>query len=503
MGSGLKAVRGSFITFTSDPFLTDENQCYNYVDDGLIVIGSGKIVCAGPYADTVRKYPDVPVTDTFADSLIIPGMVDAHVHYVQTPMIGSFGCSLLDWLNSYAFPTERMFADKVFADEVARIFFQQILQQGTTTANVFATTFAQSVDSLFEESERYNALTITGKVLQDRNLPEYLRDPDTEQSVEIAEELLGKWHGRGRQMYAVIPRFAPTSTPRQLALAGELYQRHKDEGVYMHTHLDEDENEIEWVRSLFPDDRNYTDVYRRFGLVADRSVFAHACLVTPDEWQTLAAEDCAVVHCPSSNLFLGDGLFKYWEAKDPARPVRTALGTDVGAGTNFSVLRQMGEAYKVGMISHQGLSPIRSLYLATRGGAQALHLEHRIGSIAPGFDADLAVLDLCPDDFTRWRMQFCTPCPTPSNGASSHPSDSRVSRTSNRSINSSAERLLGDTSDGIAERLLGNSSDSIADRLFVLATLGLNNCNRATFIAGHKVYDRSRSTPFLHAPSPD
>lgn len=447
-GSGMKGVRGSFLTFCADPFITDEAQSYLCVDDGLIVIDDGKIVNAGDYRHTTALYPGLTDIDTYSDALIIPGMIDTHVHYVQTPMIGSFGCSLLDWLDRYAFPAEGRFADKDFADSVAKIFFRQTLREGTTTANVFATTFAQSVDALFEESERYNTLTISGKVLQDRNLPDYLRDADTVRSVGISEELLLKWHGRGRQLYAVIPRFAPTSTSEQLRLAGELYRRYIDKGVYMHTHLDEDADEIKWVAELFPDCDNYTDVYNRFGLVGNRSVFAHSCLVRPEEWQMLSDSDCAVAHCPSSNLFLGDGAFKYWEAKDTARPVRTGLGTDVGAGTNFSLLRQMGDAYKVSMLASRGLSPLRSLYMATRGGAETLHLEHKIGSIAPGYDADLAVLDFNANDFAAWRMQYC---------------------------------------------------NNLEEKIFVLATLGLSDSNRATYVAGRKVYDRRRDMPWLYA----
>ncbi len=216
----------------------------------------------------------------------------------------------------------------------------------------------------------------------------------------------------------------------------------------MHTHLDEVQSEIDWVTQLFPEIPNYTEVYRHFGLVDRMSVFAHCCIVRPEEWQILHDADCGIVHCPSSNLFLGDGEFKFWEAKEESRPVRTGMGTDVGGGTNFSILRQVGEAYKVGMLQQRGLSPVRSLYLATRGGAETLHLEHTIGSIAPGYEADMAVIDLKPSYFAAWRLQF---------------------------------------------------SDDIISKLFVLTTLGLNNLNKATYVAGRKVYDRSRERKWLYA----
>lgn len=448
-GSALKGVRGQVLTFNADPFLIPkEDDSYDYWRDGLVVIQDGQIIAVGDYSDVAPAYPQLKDIDTYEESVIMPGFIDDHVHYVQSPMIGSFGDTLLNWLNQYTFPTESKFRDKAFADEVARIFFRQILQQGTTTANVFSTTFAESVDALFEESERYNARTITGKVLQDRNLPDSLRDPDTEQSIIIAEELMRKWHHRGRQLYAVIPRFAPTSTPEQLTLAGQLFQQHKDEGVYMHTHLDEAYSELAWVNSLFPDAKSYTEVYQRFGLVDRMSVFAHCCLVRDDEWRILHDSDCGVAHCPSSNLFLGDGEFKFWEAKNPRRPCRVGVGTDVGGGTNFSIPRQLNEAYKVAMLQMKSLDAKRSFYLATRGAAEVLHLENTIGSLKSGYEADIAVLDLKPTEFLEWRMQF---------------------------------------------------ADDIFTKLFILQTLAVDNMNKATYVAGKKVYDRSRDKQFMYA----
>lgn len=447
-GSPLKGIRGQILTFKADPFLYNEDNCYDYYTDGLIVIQDGHIVDVGEHDSIAPKYPQLKDIDTYTDAVICPGFIDCHVHYVQSPMIGSFGDTLLQWLNEYTFPTESEFKDKAFADEVAREFFRQILEQGTTTANVFSTTFATSVDAFFEESERYDTRMITGKVLQDRNLPDSLKDESAEESILVAEELLKKWHHRGRQLYAVIPRFAPTSTPKQLQLAGELYQRYIDQGVYMHTHLDEVQSEIDWVTQLFPDQPNYTEVYKHFSLVDKRSVMAHCCIVREEEWQTLHDCDCGVAHCPSSNLFLGDGEFKYWEAKEQSRPVKVGMGTDVGGGTNFSIPRQLNEAYKVAMLHMKNLDTIKSFYLATRGGAEALHLENTIGSIAPGYEADIAVIDLHPSEFAEWRMKFAS---------------------------------------------------TIFDKLFVIMTLGLNNINLATYVAGRKVYDRTRKQKWMYA----
>ena len=440
-GGALKGVRGEMITFKKDPFLFTEDQCYDHYTDGLIVIQDGQIIDVGKFDDIKPKYPQLTDIDAYTDSVILPGFIDSHVHYVQSPMIGSFGDTLLTWLNEYTFPTESKFKDKDFADQVAHIFMRQLLEQGTTTANVFSTTFATSVDALFEESERYNTRMITGKVLQDRNLPDSLKDPDTEQSIIIAEDLLKKWHHRGRQLYAVIPRFAPTSTPEQLKLAGELYQHYIDQGVYAHTHLDEAYSELAWVNSLFPDAPNYTQVYADYGLIDRRSIMAHCCIVRPEEWKMLFDNEVGVAHCPSSNLFLGDGEFKYWEAKNPRRPCRVGVGTDVGGGTNFSIPRQLNEAYKVAMLQMKALDAVRSFYMATRGSAEVLHLEKTIGSLAPGYEADIAVLDLKPSEFVEWRMQY---------------------------------------------------ADDIWKKLFVLQTLALDNMNKATYVAGKKVYDRER-----------
>ena len=342
---------------------------------------------------------------------------------------------------------ESKYRDKEFSDNVAKIFFRQILEQGTTTANVFSTTFEESVDAFFEESQRYNTRMISGKVLQDRNLPEVLRDPDTDESIEITEKLLKKWHNNGRQLYAIIPRFAPTSTNRQMELAGNLYQKYKDEGVYLHSHLNEAEEEIDWVKQLFPESANYTELYNSFKMMDNRSVYAHCCLMKEEEWQLMHDSGSAAAHCPSSNLFLGDGEFKYWEAKDIKRPVKMGIATDVGGGTNFSILRQLNEAYKVAMLKKKNIDALKCFYLATRGGAQALDLENKIGSLAPGYEADIAVIDLKATEFIEWRLKF---------------------------------------------------TDTLFEKLFVLISLALDNMNKATYVAGKKVFDRERTERFIY-----
>ena len=443
----VKSIRGQIITFTSDPFLNEPKSCYKHYIDGLIVIKNGIIIDVDNY-DTIKNKYNIDNIEHYENAIITPGFVDCHVHYVQSPMIGSFGDTLLEWLEQYTFPTEAKYNDKEFARSVANIFFKEILAQGTTTANVFCTTFEESVDAFFEESERYNTRMIAGKVLQDRNLPENLKDKSAIESIIISEKLLNKWHKKGRQLYSIIPRFAPTSTEEQLTLAGDLYQKYIDNDVYLHTHLNEAEEEIDWVKDLFPDCKNYTDVYKKFRMVDKRSIMAHCCIMKEDEWSSLHRADCGVAHCPSSNLFLGDGIFKYHEAKSIKRPVRTGIGTDVGAGTNFSVVRQLNEAYKVAMLNKRNLSAVHSLYLATRGGAEVLHLEDKIGSIAKGYEADIAILDLKASEFIEWRLEF---------------------------------------------------TQDIFEKLFILFTISPQNMNRATFVAGKKVYDKYRDNKFMYS----
>lgn len=450
-GCGVTGIRGQILTFKADPFICESSQCYEYIEDGLIIIRDGKIVDVGPYTSIRADYymledKDIDVYDG-ADSLIMPGFVDCHMHYVQLSMVGSYGDTLLDWLNRYTFPAECMFVNDEFAEEVAQMAMKQMLEHGTTTANIFATTYPGSVDAIFRESERYNTRMIAGKVLQDRNVPEALADNSAEESVAMSEQLLKKWHNRGRQLYAVIPRFAPTSTPEQLKLAGELYQRYIDHGVYAHTHLCENVNEIAWVSELYPENKSYLDVYDKYGLVDHHSVFAHCAIMGEDDWQRLHQAGSSVAHSPSSNLFLGSGQFKYWEAKDKKRPVFAGIATDIGAGTNYSIIRQLGDAYKVAMINTHPIDALKSFYLATRGGAEVLHLADKIGSIAPGYEADIAVLDFKATEYQGWRLAF---------------------------------------------------SDDIFEKLFVIMTLGLDNTNRATYVAGHKVYDRYRDKQFVY-----
>ena len=385
----LTAIRGSFLDFVDDPFYAAEEDCARYVPDGLLVLEAGKIKAFGAYAELQDEYRDLPTT-VYTERLIMPGFIDTHIHYPQTEMIAAYGEQLLEWLDQYVFPTEGQFQDKAYAEKVAEVFLDQLLSNGTTTALVFAAVFPQSVEAFFEAAERRNLCMIAGKVMMDRNAPDYLCDT-AESSYQETKELIQKWHKKGRLRYAVTPRFAITSTDEQLQKAGELLKEFPD--VYMHTHISENVNEVAWVKELFPNCKGYLDAYDQAGLVKERCVFAHGVHLTDGEFQRLSEAGSAIAFCPTSNLFLGSGLFKIEQAKSTEHPVKVGLGTDVGAGTSFSILQTANEAYKVAQLRQQKLSPFKALFLATLGGARALCLEETLGNFDIGKDADFIVLD--------------------------------------------------------------------------------------------------------------
>jgi len=385
----LQAIRGAFLDFIDDPFYTSESDSVRYISDGLLIIENGAIADFGTYNDLRSQYAHIPTT-TYPDRLIMPGFIDTHIHYSQYEMIAAYGEQLLEWLSKYVFPTEKKFKDKAHAEKIATLFFDELLKQGTTTALVFATVHPESVDAFFEEASRRNLRMISGKVLMDRNAPDYLIDtPET--AYEDSKRLIEKWHKNGRLLYAVTPRFAPTSTPEQLHIAAKLLQEFPD--VYMQTHISENKKEVAWVAELFPESQGYLDVYDRAGLVGEKSIFAHGVHLTDAEFKRLSNAKSAIAFCPTSNLFLGSGLFQLAQAKSSEYPVKVGFGTDVGAGTSFSILHTAHEAYKVAQLQGESLSAFKALYLATLGGAKALSLDDKIGNFNPGKEADFIVLD--------------------------------------------------------------------------------------------------------------
>ena len=399
MTANVKAYRAAILHSIADPAVVGVEQSYEYFEDGVLVIENGQVARVGHAAELLPSLKGIELTE-YRDALITPGFIDTHIHYPQTGMIASYGEQLLDWLNTYTFPTEKQFADKAHAADVAGIFLKELLRNGTTTALVFGSVHKQSVDAFFEAAEALNLRMIAGKVLMDRNAPDYLTDT-AESGYAESKELIERWHGKGRLHYAVTPRFAPTSTPEQLTLAGKLLGEYQD--LYMHTHLSENRQEIEWVKELFPERKGYLDVYDHYQLIGPRAVFAHGVHLCDEECQRLAETGSAVAFCPTSNLFLGSGLFDLNKLEHHG--VRVGLGTDVGAGTSFSQLQSLNEAYKIMQLQGKKLDPFKSLYLATLGGAEALYLEDKIGNFESGKDADFVVLDYKATPLIDYRMQ--------------------------------------------------------------------------------------------------
>jgi guanine deaminase len=358
-------------------------------NDGVIVCRNGLVEKVGPATELLPTLPSNAVAD-YSGCLIAPGFIDTHVHYVQTGMVASYGAQLLDWLNRYAFPAEIEFSDPAHAAAMAKVFCDELLRNGTTTALVFCAVYPQSVDALFAEAERRGMRMAAGKVLMDRNAPEALRDT-AQRAYDESKALIGRWHGHARSLYAITPRFAGTSTPAQLDAAGALWREHKD--VMVHTHISENKREIEWTAALFPERKNYLDVYDHHGLIGRRAVLAHGVHLSEEELCRCHESGTALAHCPTSNLFLGSGLFRVGDVKNPKRPVHVGLGTDIGGGTSFSLLATMGAAYEIAQLGGRSLSAVEAFFLATLGGARALALDDRIGMIAPGYEADFAILD--------------------------------------------------------------------------------------------------------------
>ncbi|HUS26253.1 MAG TPA: guanine deaminase [Nevskiaceae bacterium] len=429
-------IRGSMVHIVDDPFLHPAKECLRYEPDGMIVVEDGKIVQSGPAANILKTLPEGTDYETYQDKLIVPGFIDTHIHYVQTDIMGAFGKQLIDWLNTYTFTAEQKFKNPVEGKRVAEFFCDELLRNGTTTALTFCATYPESVDQLFEAATKRNMRMIAGKVMMDRNAPKGLEDT-AKGSYEDSKELIKKWHKKGRNLYAITPRFAPTSTPDELEVAGKLWSEHPS--TYVHSHLSENVDEIAWVKKLFPERKGYLDVYDHYGLTGKRAVYAHGVHLTEAEMQHCYDTGTAISHCPTSNLFLGSGLFSLEKAKDARRPIEVGLGTDIGAGTSFSMLQTMNEAYKVAQLRKFPLDAIHTFFLATLGSARALDLGDKLGTLEVGKEADFVILDPLATPLLKERMQFVS---------------------------------------------------SIEEQLFVLMTMGDDRSVAATYIAGNKAYER-------------
>ncbi|ANJ66109.1 guanine deaminase [Halothiobacillus diazotrophicus] len=440
----LSAFRAPLLHFLDDPGLdAAQPDSYVWYPDGLLLVADGRVQAIGPANELLPTLSaDVPL-EHWPDRLIVPGFIDAHVHLPQLGVIGSYGAQLLDWLETYTFPAERRFGDPDWAQTQAARFMDELLRHGTTSALVFCTAHPASVDALFQAAENTGMAITAGKVMMDRHAPADLCD-EAEQSYRDSRRLIERWHGRGRLRYAVTPRFAPTSTPEQLTLAGRLMSEYPD--VLMQTHWAENKAEIAWVRDLFPERHSYLDVYDHYGLLTERSVLAHGIHIDDTDRNRLAQTGARIAFCPTSNTFLGSGLFDLPAAR--ASDVAVGLATDVGGGTSLSLLATMGEAYKVGQLNGRALSPFQAFYLATLGNARVLHQADETGNLEPGKQADFLVLD---------------PAATPM----------------------------------LAHKQAPDAS--LSERLFDLMILGDDRCIQRSYVAGVCRYDRSPTTRALIA----
>lgn len=382
------AIRASFFDFAAiaeQPEAILEHA--RYLEDGVLLLREGRVVGLHEWQSVSEQLNPHDIID-MRGKLIMPGFVDTHIHYPQTEMIGAFGEQLLEWLNQYTFPVEAQYHCPDHAAQMSAFFLHQLLANGTTSALVFGTVHPQSVDALFSAAEALDMRIIAGKVMMDRNAPDYLTETP-EESYQQTRALITRWHERGRLSYALTPRFAPTSSPALLEKVQQLREEFPD--TWLHTHLSENPQEIAWVKALFPERAGYLDVYHHYKLTGRRSVFAHCIHLEEREWQCLHDTDSSIAFCPTSNLFLGSGLFnikRSWQ-----QGVKVGIGTDVGAGTTFNMLQTLGEAYKVGQLQQYKISAAEAFYHATLGGAHALDLDHAIGNFNPGKEADFVVLD--------------------------------------------------------------------------------------------------------------
>lgn len=435
MSTNKTAIRGSMLTFKKDPFFHPMDECLVYESDAIIVMEDGKISAVGKAEDLLPTLQDVPVK-RYYDSIITPGFIDSHVHYPQTEIIAAYGEQLIDWLNNYTFIAEQNFKDKKHADEVADIFLNEQLRNGVTSSTIFCTVFPQSVDAIFEAAAKRNMRIMAGKVCMDRNAPEALLDTP-QKAYDESKALIEKWHKNGRAEYVITPRFIPTSTHEQLEMVGSLAKEYSD--TLIQSHVSENVNEIAWVKELFPEALDYTDAYDRYGLLRDRAIYGHGVHLTERELNVLSERGAAVAHCPTSNFFLGSGCFNVQNAKANNRPIKVGLATDLGAGTSFSILQTMNEAYKAAQMNGKPYTSLHTFYLATRGTAEALSLQDKIGTIAVGMEADLAVINMKSTPIIEYRMRY---------------------------------------------------ANSLEEALFIQMTLGDDRAISATYVAGQEVYTK-------------
>jgi len=394
-------LRGQTLAFRDDPFKVAADAAVTFDSDGAVLVVDGAIAEVGPAPEVLARHPGISV-EHYRDDLIMAGFVDCHVHYPQTEIIGAYGEQLIEWLNRYTFPAEMKFSDPDYASAAAELFLDQCLSNGITSASVYCSSHPQSVDAFFGVAGRRGFRMAAGKVMMDRNAPAGLLD-GAQSGYDQSRALIERWHGRDRLVYAVTPRFAPTSTPAQLEAAGALWKEQPT--TLMQTHMSESIYEIEWVKRLYPDAPDYLSVYERYGLIGTGANFGHCIHLTGREVDALVASGSAISHCPTSNTFIGSGLFKMAELRDCDQPITVGLATDIGGGTSFSIFDTMKASYEICQLQGYSLHPAKAFYLATLGSAKTLRMENAVGNLRPGFEADIIIVDLKSTPLIAARMR--------------------------------------------------------------------------------------------------
>lgn len=398
--TGKTILRGRVLSFSAEPEHADDTGAFLYVEDGAVVLAGGSILSTGAFGDLSASQREGARIVDHRPHLILPGFIDAHIHFPQMHAVGSWGAQLLEWLNAYTFPQEARFADRAHAERMAAWFIDQLIRQGTTTAAAYCSVHKTSAQALFAAAGRRSYRLIAGKVLMDRNAPAAVLDtPQT--GYDDTRALISEWHGKDRIDYAITPRFAITSSPEQLETVAALIREHPD--CYVQTHLNENHHEIETTLRLYPRAKDYLDIYETYGMLGPRSLFGHCIHLNDRERHAMAASGSVAVFCPTSNLFLGSGLFD--QSLTKAAGMREAIATDVGGGTSYSMLRTLDEAYKVLQLQNRSLDPYRAFYWLTLGNARALSKEHQIGTLRPGTEADIVVLDSRATSTMAMRME--------------------------------------------------------------------------------------------------
>ena len=430
------ALRGTIFYLRDDPFLNPPDTCAVHESDGIVLIENGKISVVGAAREILPLIPEHTLVRHYPQSILIPGFVDAHIHYPQVEIIGSYGTQLLEWLNKYTFPTEAKFNDAEHARRIAEFFIRELQRNGTTAASVFCTSAPGSVDAVFQVAQQENMLIQAGKMMMDCHAPDTILD-SAQSSYDDSKALIERWHKRGRCMYTVTPRFALTSSSEQLEMAGALMREYSD--VRLQSHISENQAEVARALDLYPERKSYTDIYEHYGLLDERAIYGHGIHLSEDELCRFHETGARIAHCPTSNFFIGSGLFDIARTKAETRPVTVGLGTDVGGGTSFSLLQTMSEAYKMAQLRGISVTAVQLFYLATLGSAQALGIADRVGTLQVGYAADVVVLD---------------PQATP---------------------------LL---------ELRSNVAETIDELLFALMICGDDRAIEATYVAGEAVYQR-------------